>query len=135
MNADRLGRFELLMTWTQKLNELARTGESTRQLERFLRTVEALPGEEVGEIGNEWRRRQREQRPCWALAYLMLAVLVATAAGHFLGTLFAGLSISVISLCAAKALHHHWQQEEAFDHELHTRATYVVNRPVWGRSV
>ncbi|MFN8606467.1 MAG: hypothetical protein U0931_02980 [Vulcanimicrobiota bacterium] len=133
MNADRLGRFELLRTWTQKLNELNRLGECTRQLEQFLRTVEALPGEEVGEIGNEWRRRQREQRPCWALAYLVLALMLAIVSGHLLGTACAGLAVSTVSLYAARTLHRHWKQEEAFDCELHTRATYVVNSPSWSR--
>lgn len=133
MNADRLGRFELLMTWTQKLQELNRLGECTRQLERFLHTVEALPGEEVGEIGNEWRRRQREQRPCWILAYLLVATIVAFAAGHLLGPTFAAAASSAVSLYAGVALHRHWKQEEAFDSELHTRAIYVINTPLWAR--
>lgn len=133
MNADRLGRFELLMTWTKKLNELNHLGECTRQLEQFLRTVEALPGEEVGEIGNEWRRRQRAQRPCWALAYLVLALIVALVGGHLLGTLFTGLAVSAVSCYAAHALHRHWKLEEQFDSELYTRAIYVVNTPIWTR--
>jgi hypothetical protein len=133
MNADRLGRFELLMTWTKKLNELNHLGECTRQLEAFLRTVEALPGEEVGEIGNEWRRRRRAQRPCWALAYLILAWMLVLVGGHLLGALFTGLAVSLVSLCAALTLHRHWKLEEAFDSELYTRAIYVINTPVWTR--
>ncbi len=133
MNADRLGRFELMMTWSKKLQELSKIGECTQQLERFLSVVEALPGDEVGEIGIEWRRRRREQRPALALAYLALAILVVLVGGHFLGALFSGLAATAVSLVAARALHRHWKMEEAFDHELHTRAAYVVNTPRWAR--
>lgn len=133
MNADRLGRFELMMAWSKKLQELSRIGECTQQLERFLSVVEALPGDEVGEIGIEWRRRLREQRPCLALAYLALAALVLLVGGHFLGPVFSGLAATAVSLYAASALHHHWKMEEAFDRELYTRAAYVVNTPNWAR--
>ena len=133
MNADRLGRFELMMTWSKKLQELSKIGECTQQLERFLSVVEALPGDEVGEIGIEWRRRRREQRPVLALAYLALAMLLVLVGGHFLGPVFSGLAATTVSLYAIQALHRHWKTEEAFDHELYTRAAYVVNTPNWAR--
>lgn len=133
MNADRLGRFELMMTWSKKLQELSKIGECTQQLERFLSVVEALPGDEVGEIGIEWRRRRREQRPCLALAFLALALLVVLISGHFLGPVFSGLSATAVSLVAARTLHRHWKLEEEFDSELYLRAAYVVNAPSWAR--
>ena len=133
MNADRLGRFELMMTWSQKLQDLSNIGECTQQLERFLRLVEAIPGDEVGEIGIEWRRRRREQRPCLALAYLALAIVLVMVGGHFLGSLFGGLAASAVSLYAVHALHRHWKTEEEFDSELYSRAAYVVNTPRWAR--
>lgn len=133
MDADRLGRFELLMTWSKKLQELSQVGECTRQLERFLNLVEALPGDEVGEIGIEWRRRRREQRPCLALAYLAMVVLLALVGGHFMGAVFSALAATALALTAARALHLHWKQEEEFDSELYTRAAYVVNAPRWAR--
>lgn len=133
MNADRLGRFELMMTWSAKLQELNKRGECTRHLQKFLSVVEALPGDEVGEIGIQWRRRQRDQRPCWALAYLALALLVALVGGHFLGPLFAGLAATTVSLAAVVTLQRHWKLEEEFDSELYMRANYVINAPVWAR--
>ncbi|MBX3168368.1 MAG: hypothetical protein KF760_13200 [Candidatus Eremiobacteraeota bacterium] len=133
MNADRLGRFELMLTWSRKLQELSKVGECTRQLERFLKLVEALPGDEVGEIGIEWRRRRREQRPCLAMAYLVLTIVLVLVSGHFLGALFSALAATAVSLVAAQALHHHWKLEEEFDSELYARAAYVVNTPTWAR--
>lgn len=133
MNADRLGRFELMMTWSRKLHELSKIGECTLQLERFLATLETLPGDEVGEIGIEWRRRRREQRPMLALAYLALALILMLGGGHLLGPVFSGLAATVVSLSAARSLHFHWQHEEEFDSELYTRAAYVVNTPRWVR--
>ncbi len=131
MNTDRLGRFELMMTWSKKLQELSKVGECTQQLERFLHMVEALPGDEVGEIGMEWRRRRREQRPCLALVYLSLAVLLVLVVGHFSGPVFCGLAATTLSLAGAAALHRHWRLEEDFDNELYLRAAYVVNTPTW----
>ena len=133
MNADRLGRFELMMTWSKKLQELSKLGECTAQLERFLRTLESVPGDEVGEIGIEWRRRRREQRPCLVLAYFALALLLMLAGGHILGPVFSALATTVVGLFACKALHRHWKLEEAFDSELYMRAAYVVNTPNWAR--
>ena len=133
MNADRVGRFELMMTWSAKLQELNQLGECTRHLERFLRAVEALPGDEVGEIGIHWRRRQRGQRPGWALAYLALTLLLALVGGHILGPLFAGLAVAAVSLSAAVTLRRHWKLEQEFDRELYLRAHYVINAPAWAR--
>lgn len=133
MNADRLGRFELMMTWSKKLQELSKLGECTLQLERFLKTLENVPGDEVGEIGIEWRRRRREQRPCLALAFLALALMLMLVSGHVLGPVFSALAATAVGLYACKTLHHHWKLEEAFDSELSMRAAYVVNTPTWAR--
>lgn len=133
MNADRLGRFELMMTWSKKLQELSTIGECTQQLERFLKVVAALPGDEVGEIGIEWRKRRREQRPCLALAYLMVVILLVPVGGHFLGPIFSALAACAVGVAAARTLHRHWKLEEEFDRELYTRAAYVVNTPSWAR--
>ncbi|MBN9418668.1 hypothetical protein ABS71_19810 [bacterium SCN 62-11] len=133
MNADRLGRFELMMTWSKKLQELSKIGECTLQLERFLQTLESVPGDEVGEIGIEWRRRRREQRPCLALAFFTLAMLLLFLGVHTLGPVFSALATTAVALYACQALYRHWKLEEAFDSELYMRAAYVVNAPSWAR--
>lgn len=126
MTADRLGRFELITTWSAKLQELNSQGECTRHLEKFLTMINGLPGDEVGEIGNHWRRRQKSQRPCWLLGFLLAALLLC-----FIGLnpLLTSMSVSLLATVAAYALHQHWSREEQFDRELYMRASYVMNTP------
>ena len=133
MNPDRLGRFELIATWRSKLQELSRQGECTLHLEQFLERVQALPGDEVGEIGNQWRRLQKSQRPCWILALLVAAWLIFSLGTAWLGTLPTSLLISLLAASGAHFLNRHWNLEEEFDRELYMRASYVINAPVWVR--
>lgn len=133
MTPDRLGRFELIATWHKKLQELSRQGECTLHLERFLDRVNELPGDEVGEIGNQWRRRQKSQRPCWILGLLLMVWVLCALATPWLGMIPTSLLVSLVAVSGAHLLQRHWNLEEAFDRELYMRASYVTNAPVWAR--
>lgn len=133
MTPDRLGRFELVATWRLKQQELIRQGECTLHLERFLQVVDGLPGDEVGEIGNLWRRRRMCQRPTYILKLLLAGWLICFLANGFAGPILTGLLVAGLALSGAQSLHQHWTEEEAFDRELYARASYVINRPIWAR--
>jgi hypothetical protein len=133
MTPDRLGRYELIATWQIKLQELSRQGECTSHLEQFLRRINEIPGDEVGEIGNQWRRRQKSQRPGWIVALLVVAWALCTLGNPWLGAVPVSLLLSLLAVSGAYALYRHWNEEEAFDRELYMRATYITDRPVWAR--
>jgi hypothetical protein len=132
MTADRLGRFELIATWTSKIQELTGQGECAGHLQRFLEQVQALPGDEVGEIGNQWRRRQRSQRPYWVLT-ILLGMLASGWLVKVLGAVWAGVTVLTLCIWGCLRLIRSWSEEEAFDRELYMRAHYALHCPAWSR--
>lgn len=133
MNAERVGRFELIYVWQKKIQELQSQGECTRHLEAFLEQVQQLPGDTVSDMAYFWCRNQANRRP---IASLLLILMVGLSALVAFASLHAVTALMLVGVVSGLAVHHLqilWQSEQSFQSELHMRAAYALNNPCWNR--
>lgn len=122
MSAENLGRFELIVAWQRRCQQLRQEGECARHIEAFLARLESLSGETVAEIGHCWSQRHAEQRPLLTLLLLCGATLLLALSFHW-------LFLIAYVVVAITLVQNSWQSERRFAHELFARADYVFYSP------
>jgi hypothetical protein len=129
MHCNHMGRFELLLGWHRVSQQLERQGEQVEHLQRFLQQVQALPGDDVGDILLHWHRSQANKQSTAAFLTLCGALLVAVLALLLIGVgaaLVSGMAAAGVGIRQAERLR---QQESAFVAEVDLRARYLMNCP------
>lgn len=129
MHCNHMGRFELLLGWHRVSQQLERRGEQVDHLQRFMQQVQALPGDDVGDILFHWHRRHANKQSTVAFLTLCCALVVAASALVLLGivgALVSGLAAAALGIRHGEQLR---QQESAFVAEVELRARYLMNCP------
>ena len=104
------------------MEELRQEGYDRRHLKDFMKKVQAVPGQTVGDICQNWSRSQSELRPLFQLLWMAVALLLGSLLLKAAGTSAALAGVLVVGLVAAIHLNSLWAQEGRFTNELLARA-------------
>ncbi len=126
MMTEQLTRSHLTRQCTKKIAELRQQGQDSRHLERFLRQIENLQGQTVGDLCHYWTQSQAEARPLWTMILVGLCSLVGLLALKLTGLTMALVLVTLIGALGLAHLDKMWEQEGTFLNELLARADACV---------
>lgn len=122
MISEQLSRSQLQRQISARMEELRQQGYDRSHLKNFMKRVQAVPGQTVGEICQNWIRSQAELRPVFQLLWLAVALLLGSLLLKSVGTSAALAGILTVGLVAVIHLNSLWAQEGRFTNELLARA-------------
>lgn len=130
---DALGRFELMLACEAAGRKLQNSGECNHHIRNFLKQLQSVPGDDLGELFMNWHRSQAEQRTSWALLILFCMVLAALASKVLLGWFASLACVGLLAWLGIRDQQQRFQAEMAFSNELDRQARHAENCPVFAR--